>query len=185
MREALRLDPRLELDPALYAPPVVRLHAEAARERRASGRSGARAAWIAAGAAAGIAAGAAAAGGGASGGPPADPPRPPVQTTLRVFNCDDECRAYVNDAPVAVVPLGQDSGLIEVGPLLLPGPNRIAFELVNRNAGIAYGFEVRRDGAIVFQEQCGLVFRVGCEDDRRFEAGVVRRFDLSLDAPAR
>jgi hypothetical protein len=63
---------------------------------------------------------------------------------------------------------------------LSSGQNELVFELINDHGAISYGFEVRVGDAIVFQETCGLVLRVGCEDDRKFPPGVVKRFEYTL-----
>jgi hypothetical protein len=135
---------------------------------------------LAAGAAAGAAVAVAA--GGSDSSPPSAPP-PPARaiSTIRLFNCDDSCRAYLNGALVSEVGLGQDSGLFDITNRLVDGPNEIVFELINARGGIAYGFQVRRGEAIVFQEACGIALRAGCEDDRRFPPGVVRTFVYQLD----
>jgi hypothetical protein len=103
-------------------------------------------------------------------------PTPEPERTLRLFNCDDVCRAFVNGAPVSEAGFGQDSGRVDLAKWLVPGANEIVFELVNVHGGICYGFEVRLDESIVFQELCGLVAEVGCEHDRVYGAGVQRRY---------
>jgi hypothetical protein len=113
---------------------------------------------------------------------PTQPPLTPavLPATVRLFNCDDICRVSLNGAPVGEVGIGQDTGLLDVTERLRPGANDVTFELVNAHGGITYGFEVRVGDALVFQETCGLVFRGGCEDARKFPPGVVRRFTYVL-----
>jgi len=83
---------------------------------------------------------------------------------------------FLGGALVGEVTIGEDSGLVDVTSRLRPGPNEIVFELFNDHALITYGFEVRLGDAIVFQQTCGIVHRVGCENDTKFPPGVIRRF---------
>jgi hypothetical protein len=99
---------------------------------------------------------------------------------VRVFNSDDVGRVLLNGQVLFEMGLGQDSGAVDVTSKLAPGANEVVFELVNAHGAISYGFEVRQGEAIVFQETCGLVLRVGCEDDRRFPSGIVRRYVYTL-----
>jgi hypothetical protein len=108
---------------------------------------------------------------------------PPITVdlrTLRLFNCDDSCRAWINGQLLAEVGLGQDSGRLDLTNRLKIGANTIEFELENGHGGVAYGFEVRVGEAIVFQQVCGVVGRLGCEDDRTFPPGVVKRYEYVL-----
>ena len=105
---------------------------------------------------------------------------PAPRWSLRLFNCDDACRAFINGGFVREIGLGGDTGNLDISRELRAGPNEIAFELVNAHGGIAYGFQVLRDDSIVYQEICGLVFRVGCQDDQRFPPGVAARFTYTV-----
>jgi hypothetical protein len=117
-------------------------------------------------------------GGGDAAAPPPAAPLPP-ERTLRIFNCDDRCRVWLNGQLVAEVGLRQDSGRLDV-TRRLGDLNAVVFEVFNEHGGAAYGFEVRVGEAIVFQEQCGVAARLGCEDDRSFPAGLVRRYEYVL-----
>jgi len=112
---------------------------------------------------------------------PAPAPPPPGPVTVHLFNCDDECNAYVNDQPVLSVGLAKESGRFDIGRYLRDGPNEIRFELVNRRAGIAYGFELRQGETLLFQEACGVVFHEGCDNDKPYPAGVARRYVYTLN----
>jgi hypothetical protein len=177
MRAVWRYQPGLVLDPAEYAPLVIALH----RDTRPPAERNPLPTLLGLGAAASVTGVAVVGGGGGSAAPPPATPGPPLgPPSLRLFNCDDDCYAYVNGAAVRHVGLGADSGPVDVRPFLRDGPNEIAFELVNLRAGIAYGFELRLGGRLVFQETCGVVFRTGCENDRRYPPGLVRRFVYTL-----
>lgn len=101
--------------------------------------------------------------------------------SVRIFNCDDHCRVWLNGRLLAEVGLAQDSGRIDLGGRLAgAGSNVIAFDVANAQGGISYGFEVRAGEAIVFQRLCGVAARLGCEDDRTFPPGVARRYEYVL-----
>ena len=101
-----------------------------------------------------------------------------------MFNSDDVGRVTLNGQLLFEVGLAQDSGPVDITSRLSSGANEIVFELFNAHGAISYGFEVREGSAIVFQETCGLVFRSGCEDDRKFPSGVIRRYVYTLQGSA-
>jgi hypothetical protein len=183
---AWRLNGGAALDPRRFPPRVVRLYGEAGESLGPSEKPDTRSrkrtlvvASATAGAALGAGLASAAAGNGSSGRPPAPGPpvaEPPAAVTVRAYNCDDIGRVFLGGTLVGEVGIGEDSGLVDVTSRLRPGPNEIVFELFNDHALITYGFEVRLGDAIVFQQTCGIVHRVGCENDSKFPPGVIRRF---------
>ena len=183
MREAWTRRKGARLDARTFPPRVISLYDEVGLELRPK-RAGSpnKKALIGVGAAAagaGAVAGAALGGDGAAGPPPPAAPTPRT-ATVRVFNSDDIGRVLLNGQVLFEMGLGQDSGAVDVTSRLSPGANEVVFELVNAHGAISYGFEVRQGEAIVFQETCGLVLRVGCEDDRKFPSGIVRRYVYTL-----
>jgi hypothetical protein len=177
VREAWVARHGLRLDPKVFPPRLVALYEENRPRDPAARLTG----WLAPFAiGAGVGAGAVAAMDGGGPQPPSPTPTVAPERTLRLFNCDDQCRAAVNGEPAAEVGLGQDSGRVALMRWLKPGPNEIVFELLNSHGGICYGFEVRVGESIVFQQVCGLVAEVGCEGDRVFPAGVQKRFVYTL-----
>ena len=179
MREAWRRRKGSRLDARTFPPRVIALYEEVGAELRPPRRVGTRAlAGVgAAGAVAGALVGASV---GGSSPAPAATPNPPVATSVRVFNSDDVGRVSLNGEVLLEMGLGQDSGAFDITSKLSSGTNEIVFELHNAHGAISYGFEVRKGDAIVFQETCGLVFRGGCEDDRKFPPGVIRRYVYTL-----
>ncbi|HEY7511844.1 MAG TPA: hypothetical protein VIG50_16415 [Vicinamibacteria bacterium] len=181
MREAWTRRKGARLDARTFPPRVIALYDEVGLELRPK-RAGTPTKTL-------VGVGAAAAGAGAlvgsalggDGAAAAAPPPPASRTsTVRVFNSDDVGRVLLNGQVLFEMGLGQDSGAVDVTSKLAPGANEVVFELVNAHGAISYGFEVRQGEAIVFQETCGLVLRVGCEDDRRFPSGIVRRYVYTL-----
>jgi hypothetical protein len=180
MREAWIRRKGARLDPRAFPPRAIALYDEVGAAL-APRRTGAKVLVGVGAAAAGVGA---LAGARLSGSEPASVPavRPP--SSVRVFNADDVGRVSLNGQTLFEVGLGQDSGAVDITSRLSSGANEIVFELINNSGGISYGFEVRQAGAILFQETCGLVFRAGCEDDRKFPPGVVRRYVYQLPASA-
>jgi hypothetical protein len=170
-----------KLDPQTFPPRVIALYEEVGKELRPRGASTKLVAGV----------GAAAAGAGAlvgaslAGGPPpraAEAPRP--ASSVRVFNSDDIGRVSLNGQLLFEVGLAADSGAVDITSRLRSGANEIVFELFNAHGAISYGFEVREGSAIVFQQTCGIVFRSGCEDDRKFPSGVIRHYTYTIQGPA-
>jgi hypothetical protein len=181
MRDVWRHDPALELDPGAYAPRVLLLHRETRPPGVQVGKRSRVPVLIGLGAAAASLTAVTLSGGGGSSAPAAPPAAPPPgPVTVHLFNCDDDCYAFVNDQPVLTVSLGGEREL-EVDRYLRDGPNEIAFVLVNRGAGIAYGFEVKIGEALVFQQICGVIWRQGCDDDKRYPPGEARRYVYTLN----
>jgi hypothetical protein len=183
MREAWTHRKGARLDARTFPPRVIALYDEVGRElrpKRAGSSTTTLVGVAAAAGGAGALAGAQLAGGPSSSSPP--PPATPRASTVRVYNSDDTGRVLLNGQVLFEMGLGQDSGPVDITSRLAAGTNEVVFELVNQHGAISYGFEVRQGEAIVFQETCGLVLRVGCEDDRRYPAGVVRRYVYTLPA---
>jgi hypothetical protein len=97
--------------------------------------------------------------------------------SIRLFNCDDGCRALIGDKVILETGFGQDSGW-----LTDPGAQsgKLRFQVINQQGAITYGFQVRKGQKIVFEEICGTSRVRGCENDRDFSAGMVREFTYEL-----
>ncbi len=94
---------------------------------------------------------------------------------VRVFNCDDGCRVFVNDKKVAQTGFGDDSGLINIMDKLRPGKNIIRIHVINDAGAITYGYEIIKNGEILFHGTCGAVYKIGCENNREnFPIGIAR-----------
>jgi hypothetical protein len=184
MREAWTHRKGARLDTHAFPPRVIALYDEVGLELKAkrAGSPGPSKALIGVAAVSAAAGAVVASSGGGGGSAAAPPPTPstPLTASVRVFNSDDIGRVLLNGQVLFEMGLGQDSGPVDITARLAPGANEVAFELVNDHGAIAYGFEVRQNGALVFQETCGLVLRAGCEDDKKYPPGVARRYVYTL-----
>jgi hypothetical protein len=96
-------------------------------------------------------------------------PKEPANYSIGVFNCDDGCKAYVNGALVTETGFGEASGLIDVTQQVSKRrSNQLRFEVLIKVGAIAYGFQVWRNGELLFDRQCGKAFVVGCVEQTNF-----------------
>jgi hypothetical protein len=97
---------------------------------------------------------------------------------------DDNAKVRVNGQPVATMSFRQDSGWIEITAYLIEGDNTI--ELTYENApesGWAYGFELKRNDSIIWDDSCGIIGSIGCKDDDATK-GLVYRNIIMLNQTA-
>ncbi len=119
---------------------------------------------------------------------------------VRVFNCDDGCTAGLGGtatwakgddfARLTYTEFGQDSGWIDFTDALQPGKNTVRFWVFSRTIGfrpgspltgaIAYGFQIRKNNALVFNQVCGRAGTLGCENNRIFPQGPAREFSYEV-----
>jgi hypothetical protein len=99
---------------------------------------------------------------------------PPTQWIVRLFNIDDAASVLVNGTQVLQATFNQDVSA-DITSLLQPGPNAITFTLDNSAFGYTYGFQVYRDGALYFSEQCGIFNAFGCDNNEQTTGRVVTR----------
>lgn len=90
--------------------------------------------------------------------------------SLRLFNTDDTLRAYISNATYTHTPIltngfMADTGLQDISSYLRPGSNRLELELQNLTSGYTYGYELRRDSAIIDSATCGQVGVAGCNSN--------------------
>jgi hypothetical protein len=78
-------------------------------------------------------------------------PRGEGKYSIRLFNCDDGCRAYLNERLVGETGFGQDSGWLDISNRLGSGAAKLKFEVINRTGAIAYGIQVRVNNALVLR----------------------------------
>jgi len=81
---------------------------------------------------------------------------------VRVHNVDDLGECFVNGDKVANVGYRDDSKWKEITNLLHTGENRIRFRLTNRRGGWTFGFQLRKNESVLWEDACGSAGRKGC-----------------------
>lgn len=85
---------------------------------------------------------------------------------IRMYkDTDDTSKVKVNRQLVATMSFKQDSGWIEITGYLLEGDNTIELTDENGNEGWAYGFELKKDDSVIWNDSCGTPDSLGCRDD--------------------
>lgn len=113
------------------------------------------------------------------------PAQTPRQTKyfIRLFNCDDYCTAELNGAFLYTTNstgFGGDSGWLDLTEGLQEGRNRIKLSVHNFAGGVTYGFQIRKNETLVFEQICGRAGIVGCDNNRTFPNGVAREFSYEV-----
>ena len=99
---------------------------------------------------------------------------------LRVSGCDDGGRAYLNNKLVVDVGFGEDSNWLDITEDVAQGEDEIKFEVMNRTGAITYVFQVKKNDTIIFEQACGKVKEIGCENNRAFRVGKARKFTYTI-----
>jgi hypothetical protein len=99
---------------------------------------------------------------------------------LRVSGCDDGGRAYLNNKLIVDVGFGEDSNWLDITEDLAQGKGEIRFEVINRTGAITYVFQVKKNDTIIFEQACGQVKEIGCENNRAFRVGKARKFTYTI-----
>lgn len=81
----------------------------------------------------------------------------PTRWYIRVYNIDDQGIAYVNDSKITEIDFLQDSGWIDVTSYLSAPTNKVRFTLRNGPQGYTWGFAIKRDNTIVWEDIQGEV----------------------------
>ena len=100
---------------------------------------------------------------------------------IRVSSCDDGGRAYLNGVQVVDVGFADDSNWLDITQDLTKKKNEVKFQVINKTGAITYRFLVRRNNEIVYDQTCGTVAVVGCEDNRAFKIGTAREFTYRIE----
>lgn len=111
---------------------------------------------------------------------------------VRLSNCDDFCRADLGDVnnnityfgSIRRTEFGEDSGWIDFTDTLQPGSNNIRLLVFNTTGGIAYGFQIKKNNTLVFEQICGRAGASGCENNRVFpKSSIARTFSYDIFIP--
>jgi hypothetical protein len=99
---------------------------------------------------------------------------------VRVSGCDDGGRAYLNNNLIVDVGFDEDSNWLDITEDVVKGKDEIKFEVVNRTGAITYLFQVKKNDTIIFEQSCGKVKEIGCENNRAFRVGKARKFTYTI-----
>lgn len=100
---------------------------------------------------------------------------------VRVTGCDDGGRAFLNGTKIVEVGFGEDSNWLDITRDLVRRKNQLTFHVVNRTGAITYRFQVRKNGEMIYDQNCGVAGTIGCEENRAFRVGVARTFTFKID----
>src|ERR1700738_636958 len=112
---------------------------------------------------------------------------------LRLLNCDDKCDAglingggasasdrFQRSSKIVWTDFGKDTGWIDFTDALQPGVNKIGFWLFNYEGAIAYGFQIKKNERLVFEQICGRAGTLGCDNNRVFPQGLTKEFTYEI-----
>jgi hypothetical protein len=99
---------------------------------------------------------------------------------LRVSGCDDGGRAYLNNKLIVDVGFAEDSNWLDITEDAAQGKGEIKFEVINKTGAITYVFQIKKNDTIVFEQACGQVKEIGCENNRAFRVGKARKFTYTI-----
>ena len=106
---------------------------------------------------------------------------------LLLFNTDDYMEARIsNDAVsgqlVATAFYPGNAQYTDITAFVRPGTNNLRITLDNYLGGWAYGYELRADGLIIAEGQCGVVGVIGCAKNDQTTGRMLDRV-ISFDVP--
>ncbi len=89
-------------------------------------------------------------------------PTPPTRWYIREYNGDDKQTMVINNQySYATTTFGQDSGFIDITDRLHAGNNTLDFKTWNDQGGYTWGFQIRKNNTVVFDENAGVAGIVG------------------------
>ena len=108
-------------------------------------------------------------------------PPPPDEWVASVFNIDDTVAIYVNDKKINQCDFSR-SCEINLSPHFESGHNKVRLEYSNHALFWTYGYEVLKNGEVMYKGRCGQVWVMGCGlVDTKL--GVVHTFEFEVDKP--
>ena len=99
-----------------------------------------------------------------------------------MFNIDDISYAFVNQQYVFGKQFGTDSGFIDVNPYLLNGLNRFVFLTYNGQGAYRWGFQIMKNGQLIFGDIQGLEGVVSAYSNMSREYQFVYNKTISINA---
>lgn len=89
---------------------------------------------------------------------------------VRLFNMDDSGEAQLNGTIVAKAGYLEDSGWVDVTSSLRSGDNSLHLREWNNGGGYAWGFQLARNGNVVWSDQAGEVGVYGANNDEQMQS---------------
>ena len=92
----------------------------------------------------------------------------PSKYSVKLSNCADGSKVFVNKSLVEQVGFGDKSKSIDITNKLRKGPNSIEFQVLNKGGAITYTFEILRNDVAIFRASCGSHNKEDCQVNRGF-----------------
>ncbi|CAF1261744.1 unnamed protein product [Adineta steineri] len=102
--------------------------------------------------------------------------------SIRLYNADDSSYAFINQKYVTAQRYGADSGFIDVTPYIKNGLNKFTFLTYNVDQRYGWGFEIMKNGDIVFEDTEGLSSITAAYDDYSTYNQFVYNKTISINA---
>lgn len=99
---------------------------------------------------------------------------------VRVSGCDDGGRAYLNNHLMVDVGFDEDSNWLDITEDVAQGKDEIKFEVINKTGATTYVFQVKKNDTIIYEQACGKVKEISCENNRAFRVGKARKFTYTI-----
>ena len=76
---------------------------------------------------------------------------------VRIYNIDDTGYVYLNLNNILTATYNTDTGYVDITDILHSGSNNINFQVVNVGGGYTWGFEIKKNDEIIYQDSQGIV----------------------------
>ena len=106
-------------------------------------------------------------------------PKPPDEWIATVFNIDDSVAVYVNAQKINQCDFSRTCE-INLSPHFKKGQNKVRFEYSNHAMFWTYGYEVSKNGEVMYQGRCGQVWVFGC-GFLDTQLGLVHAFEFEVE----
>ena len=106
-------------------------------------------------------------------------PEPPDQWVATVFNIDDTVDVYVNEKKISQCDFSRTCE-IKLNPHFKKGQNKVRFEYRNNILFWTYGYEVSKNGEVMYEGRCGQVWVLGC-GFLNTQKGLVHSFEFEVE----
>ena len=108
----------------------------------------------------------------------ANAPAPPDEWVASLFNIDDSASVFVNGTKINQCDFSQ-SCEVRLTPHLQAGSNKVRLEYINHLMFWTYGYEVLKNGEVMYEGRCGQVWLMGC-GFLDTKLGVVHTFEFEV-----